>query len=70
MHDFTLHGGPGEFLLFPVTEDANNWMKQRYHGRAKFLGKGVVIGRDDLDGILKGIDNDGLTVKDNRSPPN
>jgi hypothetical protein len=66
MHDFTLHGGPEEFLLYPVSDDANDWMKLRTQSDAKFLGKGVVIRRGCLDDILKGIDSDGLTVLDNR----
>jgi hypothetical protein len=64
MHDFTVLGGPAEFLLFPLTEDAKDWMKLHIPEDAKFLGKGVVILRGYLDGILKSIDDDGLTVQD------
>jgi hypothetical protein len=66
MVDFTLHGGPVEFLLDPVSGDGKDWVKLHIPEDSHFLGNAVVILRDYLDDILKGIDDDGLLVMDNR----
>jgi len=66
MYDFTLEGHSVEFHLHPVTDDAKDWLKSHIPEDADFLGEGIVILRWFLDDILKGINDDGLTVDDKR----
>ena len=68
MRDFTLDGYSVEFYLHPVTAAAKNWMTSHFPEDSDFVGEGVVILRWFLDEILKGIEGDGLTVDDKRTP--
>ena len=62
--DFILHGGPQDFLLTALTDDAMCWAILNSERNARRIGRSVFIVRDYLDGVLKEIKDDGLTVED------
>jgi hypothetical protein len=64
--DFSYREGGSVVSLFPQTDAAKQWVETHLPENAPTLGSSYVIEWRYFPGILEGIQDDGLTIKENR----
>jgi hypothetical protein len=60
--DFLCENHGSIFLLYPLTESAQAWIKDNLPSDAQWFGNAVAIEHRFIWPILEGIQNDGLVV--------
>jgi hypothetical protein len=60
--DFRCENHGTIFLLFPVSQSGQSWIKENLSSDAQWFGNAVVIEHRYVWAILEGIQNDGLAV--------
>lgn len=61
--DFFVENHGSIVLLRPVTPAANEWVEQHIPDDAQYFGNAVVVEPRYIEGIVNGIQNDGLEVR-------
>ena len=63
--DFIVHGMPQDtvFLLEPVTIYAADWIEEHIPTNAPTVGNNIAVEHRFIGQIVRGIQDDGLTVK-------
>jgi len=54
--------GDSVFIVTPVTEEAQEWVKEHIPDDAQWFGKGFVVEHRYLGNIIDGMIGDGLTI--------
>jgi hypothetical protein len=61
--DFRCENHGSIFLLYPLSQSAQSWIKEHLPSDAQWLGNAAVVEHRYVSAILEGILNDGLAVR-------
>ena len=61
--DFNVIGEGSVFLLYPVTSEAKDWVRDNIAADALYFGPSVAVEHRFISDIVDGIRADGLTVQ-------
>lgn len=61
--DFILQGGGSVYLLCPQTQAAQEWLDDNIGDEAQFLGHNLAVEHRYVEGVISGIQGDGLVVQ-------